>query len=460
MTPLNPLEVFAEAAERVPAYRKFLINHLGGVPSVRDIEAFERLPFTDKKSYILAFPLEDLCLDGTLRGKHFIYRSSGTTLAPVYWPKLPEEERDLPKWLEAGLVCAHAIDVIPTLVIVGLGLGSWISGEQTTWAMRSLAVEGKGVTVITPGLEPQEILELMERFCPSFPQTLLISYPPFAKSIVEEAAARGLPLRSYHLKLGLVGEGYSERFREYMGEILGHESGDVMAVWSGYGSADFGAVGQETPLTITIRRLIHSHGAARAVLGSDEIPGIYQYNPVSLHLEAVDGELVITRRQAVPLVRYRTGDRGAVIPCGEILSRLEWEGIEPERSLKDRDGAGLPLVLVYGRADGTVTFYGAKISAEQVREVLDTPALRLHFTGRFRMRVVADENLNPRLEIEAEGRPGREPPGAAEAARLVADELCRINSEYASSLAGAGSLPVIVPASSDSFEGGLKLRYI
>ncbi|MFH1452703.1 MAG: hypothetical protein ABIH00_01830, partial [Armatimonadota bacterium] len=295
---LNPIDIYNTTLKRVPAYKKFLKNKSKRIPRIKDMNDFKKLPVTSKKDYILKHDLTDLCIDGTLSGKHFIYSSSGTTSEPVYWPKLPEEEKNLPYWLGLGLEEAHNISKKDTLIIVGLGLGSWVSGEQTSWAMRSLALSGKNITVITPGSKQDEIINIMKRFAPSFSQTLLISYPPFTKEVLEKAKDMKLPLKKYNLKLGLVGESYSEHFREYAGRLLGHKKEDIMAVWSGYGSADFGAVGRETPLTIIIRKLLYKKNICKKIFGQDQIPALCQYDPSSLYLETLKDELLITRSQA------------------------------------------------------------------------------------------------------------------------------------------------------------------
>ena len=85
-----PLDVYAAAVARVPAYRRFLEDHLGSVPRVETLEDFARLPFMDKPGYIRAYPLQERCLDGTLRGKHMLAHSSGSSGKHLYWPSSRE----------------------------------------------------------------------------------------------------------------------------------------------------------------------------------------------------------------------------------------------------------------------------------------------------------------------------------------------------------------------------------
>ena len=58
------LSAFRLAAARVPAYRDFLRQHGVDPSRIRTVDDFLTLPVTDKDSYLRAYPIEDLCLDG------------------------------------------------------------------------------------------------------------------------------------------------------------------------------------------------------------------------------------------------------------------------------------------------------------------------------------------------------------------------------------------------------------
>lgn len=464
----DPIEVYRTAVSRVPAYRKFLEASAGRVPEVKTLEDFRALPMTSKKEYLNRYPLEEICLDGTLRGKHFICRSSGTTQKPFYWPQMPEQERETPQWFYAGIDEAIQVSEKPTLVVVTLALGSWISGELSTWALRCAALEKKNLTVVTPGLNIEEAVGLLERFCPHFEQTLVLSYPPFAKNIVDSALAKGLPLESYHLRFRLVGEGYTEHFHGYMAQRLGHTEQDVSAIWAGYASTDIGRIGTETPLSIMARRLVFQKGLAKEVFGLNEMPSLCQYNPDNVFLEEVAGELVATKHQAVPLVRYRTSDRGALLSCDELLARMDRAGLDPVRAL-ERLGFDtarirrLPFLMVFGRHDGSVTFFGSKILAGQVQDVLEgTPELAQLFTGAYQMKKSEDSNLDPVLELVLEKRLGVKAVDEKAVIAAFARELAKRSTEYASihGQQGDKALPKLSLVENGFFSKDLKIRYV
>jgi phenylacetate-CoA ligase len=463
---LDPITVYRSALERTPAYGEFLSRELGALPTVTTLEEFQALPLMDKKNYLTRFPLERLCLDGSLRGAHVICRSSGTSGKPFYWPQLPDQERDLSVWLSSELEDTFSVRTRPTLVVVALALGAWISGELATWTLRTLAMEEGNITLLTPGLDREEVVTMLETFSPHFSQTIIYSYPPFAKNIIETARERGIPVEDFDIRLRLAGEGYSEHFREYVNGLLGHRPGEITTISSGYASTDFGRIGKETLLSVTIRRILHERGLCAELLGCDTLPSICQFNPSGFFLETVDGELVVTKPQAIPLVRYRSGDRGEIVGYDEMLARFSPFGIDPLEELrargKGRTGAGrLPFVLVHGRSDGGITFYGANIPVTLIRDILEgVSPFREHFTGNFRLRKSHDERLDPIFELFLEEKsPGWDPETLPS---LLAAELSDRSSEYATVLKtrGAAALPVITPMEKDSFLGSAKIRYI
>jgi phenylacetate-CoA ligase len=464
----DPIDVFRAAILRVPAYRAYLESALGTVPEVRDLAGFAALPTTDKHGYIERFPLPEICLDGTLAGKHVICRSSGSSGEPVYWPQIPDQERNTERWVLDDLEALLAVSREPALAVVSLGLGAWISGELVTWSLRNVGMTSGAITLTTPGYNLEETVKILGRFSPLFPQTVLFSYPPFAKSILEAALGRGIPIPRLRIRLRLAGEGYSERYRDHVMGLLGYGERDACRIWSGYASTDFGRAGKETPLCVAVKRLLHRSGSVQKVFGTSVIPSVNQFDPRGFYLEEVDGELVITRLQGVPLVRYRTGDRGRILPCSEVLERMRGAGLDPESYLRENapDLARIddrPFVLVEGRADGGVTFFGANIIVEQVRDCIESdPTLSSLLTGAFQIHKSDDAALTPVLDLclEALGEPGHLDPG--EAARLVAKQLAARSSEYGVILEAQGekALPRVTFVPKGALQQDVKVRYV
>jgi len=425
----TPIETYRIAVDRVPAYRRFLEEKCGAVPEVRDMEDFRRLPFMDKPSYIQAYPLAERCLDGTLRGKHVLSHSSGSSGQHLYWPNLPELERGYWQRTLEELERNYDIRSRSTLIVLGLLMGGNLSGALFAYVFRAIGIETEGaITLATPGRDEEACVEVLRDFSPQFDQTVLFSYGATAKTLLETAAARGVPVERLGIKLRLIGEGYSEAFRDRINELLGYPYGTLASVTSGYGATDFRNVGKETPLCLAIRRLLHERDLLEPVLGLAEMPTLCQYSPEAVHVEEEEGELVMTRYNAVPLVRYRSGDGGLLLDHGEMMGRLAAAGADPlalmaERGHDPASASRDPFVLVTGRRDG-LTFCGTKLLISKVKAVLEgTPFLAERFSGEFQMKRVFDENQDPRLELALVPRPDAPDSDAREVAEAFADAL-------------------------------------
>lgn len=463
---MTPLDIYNEAIARVPAYPRFLTDHLGSIPTIKTMEDFTQLPLTSKANYIMEYPTPDLCIDGLTACAHLWLRSSGTSKKPFFWPRREEDENGFPQAMRMLFQDYVSPEVQPTLIVVGLALGPWGTGMQTSYAFRMLAREVPGLAVVSPGLQNDSIIEVLERLSPHYKQTLFLCYPPFAKMVLEQAADRGVDLASLNIHLMVGGEGITESYRERMWKLLGHGERDLKTVWSLYGSTDFANVGFENPLTIVIRRMMTSHGLWEAIFDEPHVPMLFQRVPSQTHFEIVDGELVVTRLQGIPLIRYRSGDHVKFIEREELLSRLKDAGCDAEQAVRD---AGLPIpewktpfVALYGRIDHAVFFYGAKITVEQVKAALDAPSLAPYYNGRFLIRGVEGNDGNPILEISLEECDALRKANLDDIAECVASELEKVQSEFREVRKLSPNLKHIrlIAAPVETFELGWKTRHM
>lgn len=407
-----PIDVYMSTIERVPAYRDFLKQHCGKIPDVKNIEDFTKLPYTDKAGYIKTYPLAQRCLDGTLLGKHVITHSSGTSGKYQYWPSIPEFEKNYYEAIYKELDENYDIGKKSTLVILGILMGGSISGALFAYALRAMAIETGRITLVTPGPDDEMCIENMVEFSSQFEQTILYSYPATAKNIIEKVTERKIPIKDFNLKLRLLGEGYSEVFRDHINELLGYPTGCLTSINSGYGSTDFRGAGKETLLCVAIKRLLYENSKVKEVLGLDDIPTICQYDPTSIYIEEYEGELVMTRNNAVPLVRYRSGDAGKIFSYDDMMNILGQYSLDPlkmlvERGCDPQKVSHRPFVLVSGRKNAVITFYGHKIYVSDIKAILEeNSTLAKQLTGEFQVRKVEDDNLNPYMELLLVPRPG------------------------------------------------------
>lgn len=408
------LDVANIAMTRTKAYPATL--KAAGHPAnpVRDMEDFRTLPVIDKKSYVDAHGLDALCLDGAAHNAYTIEKSSGHAGGSYYWLRLPEEDAMFPSYLEFAFVQFYGMDTKSTLVLITLALGTWTSGEKMAQALREVAATGKyPLTVMAPGTNAEEILEIVADLGPLYEQVVIVGYPPFLKTVIDEGSRRGIDWKTLSMKLGLGGEGYSEQWRDHMGEVLGIDTRrDLLAISGGYGAADVGmTVGREYPLTVLIRKLCTEDAALAHALFKDDrvragtLPALLQYNPATIYLEEVDSELVFTVLSGVPLVRYNIHDSGGLLDFEETLSILADHGYDVRAKLLEL-GYGpeqfwkLPFFYVFGRSDGTVSVVGANIHPENIQAVLSEEGDRDIVT--FKLSVLTDEHFSQRLAIALE----------------------------------------------------------
>ncbi|MFD0576990.1 phenylacetate--CoA ligase family protein [Dactylosporangium darangshiense] len=443
--------LFREVAATVPAYAEFLAEHGAstGTP-------FGELPLVTKESYLRRYPLASRCRHGRLEDSDTIAVSSGSSGRPTVWPRSVVDELAVARRFEDALVHSFGGHERRTLVVVCFALGSWVGGMYTAAACRHLAAKGYPVTVATPGNSVEEILRVVAELSPGYEQTVLAGYPPFVKNVVDEGARRGVDWAAYGIRMLLAGEVFSEEWRELMGRRAGMSQPDHDSV-SLYGTADAGVLGNETPLSVRVRRFLAAEpAAARELFGDSRLPTLVQYDPMIRYFEAVDGTLLFTGDGGVPLIRYHIADEGGLLSRDELVAFCRRHGFDPG------DGDDRPFVYVFGRSLFTVSYFGANIYPENVAAALDHPGLADDITGKFVMQVRTDADEERRFCVAVERAPDRPAAEAAELADAIRTTLVRLNSEFANYVPAAYQTPVVEvrdPGDPEYFPVGVKHRY-
>ena len=169
------VRTFRKAAATVPAYRDFLARLNVPVEKIWSASDFLRLvPVCDKESYLKQYPLEMLCHKGDFLGKHTIERSSGYTGKPFFWLRARAEDRQLRHHIEYMFRDMFGAHQKQTLVVITWSQGTWVTGEKFARTLRRLGESGQlKVTVVSPGINTDETLEILRHFLPRFPQTVI-----------------------------------------------------------------------------------------------------------------------------------------------------------------------------------------------------------------------------------------------------------------------------------------------
>lgn len=461
------LELFKRSSQQVPAYRQFLASQRIDPADVEQYTAFSTLPLTSKANYMQAYPLPERCLGGSLLGADRVAVSSGSTGQPTFWPRSAAYELDVALRFEQVFLDSFAADRKSTLAIVCFALGNWVGGLFTTSCCWHLARKGYPLMVATPGNNKAEIFRVVRELAPHFEQTVLLGYPPFVKDVIDAGAAEGIAWKDFKPKLVFAGEVFSEEWRTLLGQRTGSDNPCYDSA-SLYGTADGGVLGNETPFSIAIRRwLANQPEAARQLFGESRLPTLVQYDPCSRFFEVHDNTLVVSGENSVPLLRYHIADKGGVLTFAEMWAFLRENGVQSLSDLglpEDFQPRQLPFVYVFGRADFTVSYYGANIFPENIAVGLEQPELMRWLTGKFVLQALENSAGNKELQVAVELLPEVQPPAQLPdmIAVSIKNQLLRLNSEFANYTPAERQQPMVTLhafADPEFFPLGVKHRY-
>lgn len=450
------MALFHEAVATVPAYPRFL-QEQGVDPST--VNDRSEIPLMTKAAYHQRFPLPERCHDGRLDRADIVAVSSGSTGTPTVWPRTRQDEQAVTARFEQVFRDGFDAERRSTLAIVCFALGSWVGGMYTAAACRQLSAAGYPITVATPGNNIDEVLRVVDQLGGLYDQTVLLGYPPFVKNVIDAGRARGIDWPAYGIKLVLAGEVFSEQWRDLVADRAGIED-PVTDIASLYGTADAGVLGNETPLSVRIRRFAADRpDFAVSLFGTSRLPTLLQYDPADRQFETTsDGTLVFSADGTVPLVRYHIADEGGVLTHDAMLKRCRDAGFDAGT------GPELPFVYVFGRSLFTVSFFGANIYPENITVGLERPPVSDWTTGRFVLRTVEDADRDRRLSVVVELAAGveRTPERERLAAESIRADLLRLNSEFTHYVPAEYQTPQVELRQADDpeyFPRGVKHRY-
>ncbi|MBV9803977.1 MAG: phenylacetate--CoA ligase, partial [Solirubrobacterales bacterium] len=269
-----------------------------GVASVRDVRSLEdlaKIPFATKQDLhenypfgLLAVPREEIVR---------VHASSGTHGKPTV---VGYTRADLETWTDLMARCMTMAGVRPGMLIhnangYGLftgGLGFHQGGERI----------GATVVPVSSGMTARQAMLLRD-----FGAQVLVSTPSYALVIAQALEAAGIDPAGTPLELGLFGgEPWTEGLRVQIDRALG------MKAINFYGLSEMCGPGVAAEC-LAARDGLHvneDHFLVEVIDPETEMP----VPP------GTDGELVFTTltKEALPLIRYRTGDLGALAlePCG------------------------------------------------------------------------------------------------------------------------------------------------
>jgi len=305
-------------------------DQLGIEPAdIRSREDLEKVPFTTKEDLRDNYPYGMFALP--LREVVRIHSSTGTTGKPTV---VGYSANDLDSWSEvvARIMTAGGVTE-DDVVQIAFGYGLFTGGFGLHYGAERI---GASVIPVSSGNTKRQLM-IME----DYRTTALVCTPSYAMFLTEVMAENGIDPERLSLKYGLFGaEPWSEKMRR---EIEGKTG--IIAT-DNYGLSE--VMGPGVAGECLEKSGLH--------LNEDHfIPEIIDADSGEVLPMGEWGELVLTtvRREAMPLIRYRTRD----------LTRLYVDDCACGRTL-------VKMEKVTGRTDDMIIFKGVNIYPSQIEEIL------------------------------------------------------------------------------------------
>jgi len=312
-----------------PHYGKVLGGKGISPEDIRSLEDLRRIPFTTKEDLRRGFPYGFLAVpkDEVVR----LHASSGTTGTPTV---VYHTRRDLEVWADLVARCLYMVgmrkeDVFQNMMSYGLftgGLGLHYGAERI------------GALVIPSGAgNSRRQITLMRQFG----TTAIHIIPSYALKLLETFQEMGLDPKEMKLRMAFVGaEPHTEEVRRRIEEAYGIDA------FNSYGLSEMNGPGVAFECPYKEGMHVWEDSYILEVIDPETL------EPVP---DGEEGELVLTtlRREAMPLLRYRTGDLAFVYPdpcpCGRTHRRIS---------------------RIKGRTDDMFIIKGVNVFPMQVEQVL------------------------------------------------------------------------------------------
>jgi phenylacetate-CoA ligase len=288
--------------KNVPFYRRRLDELQVQPEELQSLADLRRLPFTTKQDLRDGYPYDLIALP--LREVVRFHLSSGTTGSPTV---IAYTRNDLTHWTELVARNLAAGEITREDVVqIFFGYGLFSGGFGLHQGAEAI---GASVLPVSEAELPQQVKMMQD-----FRSTALIGMPSYALAIAQAMEELEVEPNSLLLRVGLFGaEPWSETLRQEIETRLFLRAYDI------YGLSEMGGPGVagECPERSGLH-LAEDHFLVEVI---DPATG----EPVA---EGEEGELVFTTltREALPLLRYRSGDLSRVTaepcPCGRTQARM------------------------------------------------------------------------------------------------------------------------------------------
>lgn len=393
-------DIVARVAARVPFYQKRLAEFGVNPEQIRALSDVRRLPFTTGADLRAVYPDGMLAVsrDEPVR----LHTSSGTTGKPKAIFFTRNDINNAADLIARSLVSTGITkqDVLQNMMSYGLFTGGLVM---------HYGAEKVGCLVIPagPGTSERQLM-LMQDFGATAAH-ILPSYALYFANFLEH---KGLdPRKDITLRKAFVGaEPHTEETRRRIEEIYGCD------VYNSYGLTEMNGPGVAFEC---------EHKAGMHLWEDNYLLEIINPHTGKTLPEGETGELVLTtlKREAMPLLRYRTRDITSVVAepcrCGRTHRRI---------------------ARITGRSDDMLIVRGVNFFPQQIERVLMSSPL----VGRnYLILIEGLDDLTVKVELSAAGFDGRVEHLAALQAQLVEKLRAETQVKPKVELVAPGSLPVL-----------------
>ena len=376
-------ETVARVYERVEPYRKKMIEAGVTPDDIRTLADLSRLPFVTKQDMRDNYPFGLFAVpkDELVR----IHASSGTTGKPTV---VGYTQGDLATWTECVSRIACAGGAQPSDVAqICFGYGMFTGALGLHYGLENI---GAAIVPSSTGNSEKQLMYMKD-----FGTTLLVATPSYALRLAEVARELGIdPRTDLKVKIGLVG---SELLTDAMREEMHKYWGEDMLVTSNYGMSELMGPGVSGEC---------EHLCGMHINEDFFIPEIINPETGEVLPEGEWGELVITciRKEALPLIRYRTKDitclTYAPCKCGRTTCRMANLSGRSDDMLKIRGVNVFPSQIeeVVLSVDGIGPHYEIVVEREGYNDKLTVRVELLHATDSFKELESIERTLRSKLK--------------------------------------------------------------
>lgn len=285
----------------VPFWQQKFDAHGVHPDDLTSLEDLAKFPFMKKDDFrenypfgLLAVPKKDVVR---------VHASSGTTGKPTV---VGYTQNDIDMWADAVARSLVAAGVTETdTVHVAYGYGLFTGGLGAHYGAEKL---GATVIPISGGMTTRQIQTLFE-----LEPTAIMVTPSYMLNIAETMAKKGIDPSSTKLRVGIFGaEPWTNEMREHMEEMIGLQATDI------YGLSEVIGPGVAQECVATKDGL--------TVWEDLFYPEIINPETGEVLPDGEQGELVFTSlcKEALPVIRYRTGDITRLLPgSARSMRRIE-----------------------------------------------------------------------------------------------------------------------------------------